>query len=308
MYFFAKENQYSTEQPAFEVFFVILHPVIENNGITFPFFVYVKKSTIEMNRSLPPVVKNILIINVILYLATLMLPTILRRWGVDMRLEDVLGMHYFGSEKFNLLQVVSYMFMHGSVTHILFNMFAVYMFGPIFEQVWGSRKFLFYYLVTGIGAGLVQQLFWYVELGDVFRAMNVAVSTGSAEGLAPFTDQLSHYFRFAGDITQLPVTEVLQMKKDLANALLTIGASGAVFGILLAFGWLFPEQKLFLIFFPVPIKARWFVAGYAVAELFLGVANFAGDSVAHFAHLGGMLFGVMLILYWKKKGKLYSSH
>ena len=100
----------------------------------------------------------------------------------------------------------------------------------------------------------------------------------------------------------------LQMKKELADALLTIGASGAVFGILLAFGWLFPEQKLFLIFFPVPIKARWFVAGYAVAELFLGVANFAGDSVAHFAHLGGMLFGVLLILYWKKKGKLYSSH
>ena len=171
-----------------------------------------------------------------------------------------------------------------------------------FSLTW---KFLFYYLVTGIGAGLVQQLFWYVELGDVFRAMNVAVSSGSAEALAPYSAELSHYFRFSGDIAQMPVTQVLQMKKELADALLTIGASGAVFGILLAFGWLFPEQKLFLIFFPVPIKARWFVAGYAVAELFLGVANFAGDSVAHFAHLGGMIFGVLLILYWRKKGTLY---
>ncbi len=261
-----------------------------------------------MNRYLPPVVKNILIINVILYLATLMLPTILRRWNIDIQLEDVLGMHYFASEKFNLLQLFTYMFMHGSVMHIFFNMFAVYMFGPIFEQVWGSRKFLFYYLVTGVGAGLVQQLFWYIELGDVFRAMNTALSSGSAEALVPFSGELSRYFRFSGDISQIPVTEVLQIKKELSNALLTIGASGAVFGILLAFGWLFPEQKLFLIFFPVPIKARWFVAGYAVAELFLGVASFAGDSVAHFAHLGGMLFGVLLILYWKKKGKLYSSH
>ena len=259
-----------------------------------------------MNRSLPPVVKNILIINVILYLATLMLPTILKRYGIDIRLEDVLGMHYFGSSKFNLLQIVSYMFMHGSVTHILFNMFAVYMFGPIFEQVWGSKKFLFYYLFTGIGAGLIQQLFWYVELGGVFNAMNVAISSGSSQGLVPFTETLSRYFRFSGSLDQMQAVEVLHMKKDLADALLTIGASGAVFGILLAFGWLFPEQKLFLIFFPVPIKARWFVAGYAVAELFLGVANFAGDSVAHFAHLGGMLFGILLILYWKKKGKLYS--
>lgn len=261
-----------------------------------------------MNRYLPPVVKNILIINVILYIATLMLPTILRRWGIEIQLEDVLGMHYFGSGKFNMLQMISYMFMHGSISHIFFNMFAVYMFGPIFEQVWGGKKFLFYYMVTGIGAGLVQQLFWYVELGDVFRAMNEALSSGSSEVLVPFTEKLSHYFRFTGNLAQMPVTEILQMKNSLADGLITIGASGAVFGLLLAFGWLFPEQKLFLIFFPVPIKARWFVAGYAVVELFMGVASFSGDSVAHFAHLGGMLFGILLILYWKKKGTLYSSH
>ena len=220
-------------------------------------------------------------------------------------------MHYFTSEKFNLIQLVTYMFLHApfpNITHIFFNMFALFMFGPILEQVWGSRKFLLFYLITGIGAGLVQQLFWYIDMGGVFSAMDTAISTNSPEALAPHLDELSRYFRFSGAITQMPAADILIMKTELQNALLTVGASGAIFGILLAFGWLFPEQRLFLIFLPIPIKARYFVAGYAVLELFLGVASFRGDSVAHFAHLGGMLFGLILILYWRKKGKLYSQN
>lgn len=263
-----------------------------------------------MNRTLPPVVKNILIINVIMFLAAWMLPSILQRWGMNVRLEDLLGMHYFASGKFNLIQMLTYMFLHApfpNLTHIFFNMFALFMFGPILEQVWGSRKFLIFYLVTGIGAGLVQQLFWYIDLGGVFKAMDMAISTGSSETLVPFAGKLSGYFRFSGDISHLPAADILMMKTELQDALLTVGASGAIFGILLAFGWLFPEQRLFLIFLPIPIKARYFVAGYAVLELFLGVASFKGDSVAHFAHLGGMLFGLLLILYWRKKGKLYSQ-
>ncbi len=265
-----------------------------------------------MNRNLPPVVKNLLYINVIMFLAAWMLPGILTRWNINLSLEDVLGMHYFGSEKFNLVQIVTYMFMHApfpNITHIFFNMFALFIFGPILEQVWGSRKFLIYYLVTGIGAGLVQQLFWFIDLGGMFSAMNTAISTGSSEVLIPFTDKLTRFYSFTGgDVTLLRSADILTMKTTIANSLLTVGASGSIFGILLAFGWLFPEQRLFLMFIPIPIKARYFVAGYAVLELFLGVANFAGDSVAHFAHLGGMLFGVIMILMWRKKGRLYGQN
>lgn len=264
-----------------------------------------------MNRSLPPVVKNLLIINVIMFLASWMMPTILFRWGLDVRLEDLLGMHYFASEKFNLIQILTYMFMHApypNIAHIFFNMFALFMFGPILEHVWGSRKFLIFYLVTGIGAGIVQQVFWHIEMGSLFSAMDVAISTGSIDSLAPYYDTLSRYFRFSGEISQIHTADIMVMKTELQNALLTIGASGAIFGILLAFGWLFPEERLFLIFVPIPIKARYFVAGYAVLELFLGVASFKGDSVAHFAHLGGMLFGILLILYWRQKGRLYVNY
>lgn len=265
-----------------------------------------------MLRNLPPIVKNLLIINVIMFLAAWMLPTILLRWGINVRLEDLLGMHYFASEKFNLIQMVTYMFMHApypNIAHIFFNMFALFMFGPILEHVWGGRKFLIFYMVTGIGAGLIQQLFWYIDMNGLFSAMDTAInsaaSNGTTESLVPYIDQLSRYFRFSGDISRMVPTDVLMMKRELQNSLLTVGASGAIFGILLAFGWLFPEQRLFLIFLPIPIKARYFVAGYAVLELFLGVASFKGDSVAHFAHLGGMLFGLILILMWRKKGNLY---
>ncbi len=262
-----------------------------------------------MFKNLPPVVKNLLIINIIMFLAAYMLPSILQRSGIELSLEDVLGMHYFASNKFNMAQMITYMFMHApfpNISHIFFNMFALFMFGPILEHVWGGRKFLVYYLVTGFGAGLVQQLFWYIDLGGLFSAMNGAIASGSAESLAPFAEKLSHYYRMVGDVTQIPVSHLVDMKVELENHLLTVGASGSVFGLLLAFGWLFPEQRLYLMFIPVPIKARYFVAGYAVVELFLGVANFSGDSVAHFAHIGGMIFGVALILYWRRKGKLYS--
>ncbi|MFV0391359.1 MAG: rhomboid family intramembrane serine protease [Paludibacteraceae bacterium] len=264
-----------------------------------------------MNRNLPPIVKNLLVINFILFLAAWLLPNILRRWGFNIQLEDLLGMHYFGSEKFNIIQVVTYMFMHApfpNISHIFFNMFALFMFGPILEQVWGGRKFLIYYLVSGIGAGLVQQLFWYIDMGSIFSAMDTAISSGNSEALIPYMDKISRYFRISGDISQVQSADILMMKNQLQNSLLTVGASGAIFGILLAFGWLFPEQKLFLLFIPIPIKARYFIAGYAVVELFLGVSSFQGDSVAHFAHLGGMLFGLLLILFWKKKGKLYSQN
>ena len=253
--------------------------------------------------SIPPVVKNLIAINIILWLASLVTPSFFSRWGLNIDLTDILGMHYWASAKFNPAQLVTYMFMHGGFNHIFFNMFGLYMFGGVLEQMWGPKRFLFYYLITGIGAGITQQLFWTVEYNSVITAMSEAISANSGQGLMPFQDTLGKYFSMS-NLAAFDATALLELKKMFLDLPITVGASGSIFGLLLAFGWLFPEAKLMLIFFPVPIKARIFVLIYGVAELFMGVARFSGDSVAHFAHLGGMLFGAILILLWKKKNQL----
>ena len=210
---------------------------------------------------LPTVTKNIIIINGIIWLAQFVL---LRRADID--LSQQFGLHFIKSGQFKIYQLVTYMFLHDpySISHVFFNMFAVFMFGRTLEQIWGSKRFLSYYLVTGIGAGLIQMLVLFLRVQSV-----------------------------------LPV-EMYSMVNSV-----TVGASGAVFGILLAFGMLFPNSQLFIIPFPFPIKAKWFVIGYGLLELLFGVANRTGDNVAHFAHLGGMLFGIFMILYWKKKDRKY---
>ena len=250
--------------------------------------------------SIPPIVKNLIAINLILWLATFALPGIFRRWDLDLDLTDILGMHYWASEKFNIAQMFTYMFMHGGLNHIFFNMFALFMFGGILEHTWGPKRFLFYYIFTGFGAAIVQQLFWTVEYQSLINAMNDAISANSGKSLIPFQEVLSRYFSFS-NLANFDAASIIDMKQMFVNLPVTIGASGSVFGLLLAFGWLFPEERIFLMFIPVPIKARIFVLIYGVAELFLGVARFSGDNVAHFAHLGGMLFGIVLILLWKKK-------
>lgn len=250
--------------------------------------------------STPPVVKNIIAINIILWLATLVTPGLFNRWGLNIDLTDILGLHYWSAAKFNPAQLITYMFMHGSFNHIFFNMFALYMFGGVLEELWGTKRFLFYYLVTGVGAGLIQEVFWSIEYQHVFSAIGNAIASNSSQGLLPYQSVLEKYFK----INNLPAFDaagLIELKQMFMNLPVTIGASGAVFGLLLAFGWLFPEARLMLLFFPIPIKARIFVALYGVAELFMGVAQFSGDNVAHFAHLGGMLFGAILILYWEKR-------
>lgn len=250
--------------------------------------------------NIPVVVKNLIAINFIMWLATLVLPQISGRWGGNIDLTDFLGMHYWAADKFNLAQLITYMFMHGGFGHLFFNMFALYMFGGVLENYWGPKKFLIYYLVTGIGAGIVQQLFWTVEYHSALTAINNAIQNQSGEYLIPYQHVYEKFLRF-GSLTDFTVSDTLKLKSLFLNAPVTIGASGSVFGLLLAFGWMFPEARLMMLFFPVPIRARIFVIIYGVAELFLGVASFSGDSVAHFAHLGGMLFGVIMILFWKKK-------
>lgn len=218
--------------------------------------------------STPPVTKNIIIINVIVFLATL----VATNYGID--LSAYLGLHFFLAKDFNVVQLVTYMFMHGGFTHIFFNMFAVWMFGRILEQTWGAKKFLTFYLICGIGAGLVQeavQYIYYITVLSEYTGVNIGASV-------------------------VPMGTYL-------NMMTTVGASGAVYGILLAFGMTYPNDKLFIFPLPFPIKAKWFVIGYAVIELWSAISNNPSDNVAHFAHLGGMLFGLILILYWKHKKK-----
>lgn len=254
--------------------------------------------------SIPVVVKNLLCINIVVWLADLLLPQILANFSSDFDLSDYLGLHYWASKEFNALQLLSYMFMHASFEHLFFNMFAVYMFGSTLEQQWGGTRFLFYYLLTGFGAGIVQEIIWTIEYQPLLLAIDNAVELNSGAALLPYESQLRRMLSFS-DLRYFEAPQLLHMKELILNAPVTVGASGSVFGLLLAFGWLFPQAELMLLFIPIPIKARLFVALYAIAELFLGVANFSGDNIAHFAHLGGMVFGYFLILYWRKKGKLY---
>lgn len=251
-------------------------------------------------NSIPPVVKNLIAINIILWLATILTPDIFRRWGLAFNLTDILGMHYWASEKFNLVQLLTYIFMHGGFSHLFFNMFALYMFGSVLENHWGHKRFLVYYLITGIGAGIVQQVFWTIEYHQMITAINQAIAANSGEALLSYQPLLERYFRM-NNLMHFNAADLIELKRLYLNLPITVGASGSVFGLLFAFGWLFPDVRLMLLFFPVPIRARLFVFIYGIAELFLGVANFSGDTVAHFAHLGGMMFGFILILIWKKK-------
>lgn len=207
---------------------------------------------------LPTIVKNLLILNVLFFLADITLSA----RGID--LGRWLGLHYPTSTYFYPWQYITYMFMHANFSHLFFNMFALWMFGYALENLWGSKRFLAYYLITGIGAGLIQT----AVLGLELRPLTLAYPP-----------------------------EAIQQHID---TIVTIGASGAVYGILLAFGMCFPNVPIYLYFF-IPIKAKWFVIIYGLIELFAGIGGTA-DGVAHFAHLGGMIFGFFLIRYWKKHG------
>lgn len=209
-------------------------------------------------RNLSTITKHILLINFFVWLFDVML----QRHGIQ--LYDLCGLHYITAANFHWWQPLTYMFMHGGFSHLFCNMFAVLMFGPVLEQSWGERKFLFYYLLCGLGAAAVQEAVWAIHIQSL--------------------------------ISQYDPASVMT---NYANVVVTVGASGAVFGILLAFGWLFPDVPMFILFLPIPIRARIFVIVYALIELFAGFSSIPGDNVAHFAHLGGMLFGLLLLLWWR---------
>lgn len=178
-----------------------------------------------------------------------------------------------------------------SFMHVFSNMFAVFMFGRTLEHLWGSKRFLGYYFITGIGAAFTQMLVIFLRIRFIKSGMSPeAISDVYIHGATLLRQNMNFI-------------DPLQANLNLLLNTVTIGASGAVFGILLAFGVLFPNAALFIIPFPFPIKAKWFVLGYGFIELFFGIANFSGDNVAHFAHLGGMIFGIFAILYWRKKDR-----
>lgn len=246
-------------------------------------------------RGLPPVTKNLIMINLIIWL--FMMISANANPGLYEKIMRFGALHYFTAPDFNPAQLLLYMFMHSAkgLGHIFFNMFALFMFGNILERTLGSGRYLFYYLSCGIGAALVQEgmwaLTWEHSLADIV----------SKQAFVPASVIMS-------EIDQALRTGMgMDVINQFLNALQTIGASGSIFGILLAFGMLFPNAPMYIMFIPVPIKAKWLVLGYGALEVLLGMSEAVGmsDGVAHFAHLGGMIFGFMMIWYWKKKGTLY---
>lgn len=238
---------------------------------------------------MPPVTRNLVLINALIWLVEFLFQSF------GQTLINVLGLHYIASDRFNPAQIITYLFIHDRHTpmHVFFNMFSVWMFGRLLEQMWGSRRFLVFYFVCGIGAGLIQEAVWALTWhsdyisgiaalnGLTTDTMEMIVSKGVSDGDAKWIEAMELY----------------------KSSMVTIGASGAVFGLLLGFAFLFPDMPLYLFFIPVPIKAKWMVIGYAVIEFFLGIN--AQGTIAHFAHLGGLLFALPMLLWWKKKGILH---
>lgn len=224
--------------------------------------------------NIPPVVKNLIIINVIFFIAT-----VLFEHGDSSPLVEWLAIFYPASPHFRIWQIITYMFMHANIGHILFNMFALFIFGPPLEYIMGPKRFLNFYLLTGFGALVLQFMIQGIEVYQIIGSL-----------------------RIPEQVSGISNAQYLTLS-DIYNGPL-LGASGAIFGVMIGFGMLFPNVEMMLLFFPIPIKAKYLIPLYIVFELYSGVRNAKGDSVAHFAHLGGALFGFILIKLWgyKRRG------
>ncbi len=257
-----------------------------------------------------PVVRDLLIINS----AMLLLSWILKPMGID--LVNILGLHYPKSEYFSVYQIFTHMFMHANLIHLLFNMYALWLFGTVLEKLWGSKRFLIYYLVTGFGAAILHTAVSWFEIHKMLVAAQKFFENPDLQSFLAFYNKYPEYFNPKAIAKLLAQWQANPSSSQYANLLIpeinsiiqqrmnipTVGASGAVFGLLLAFGMLFPETPLYIMFVPFPIKAKYFVIGYGLLELINGISNVPGDHIAHFAHLGGMIFGYILIKFWDKRG------
>ncbi len=258
---------------------------------------------------LPLIVKNLLIINGLFFVATIVFQNTLQ---ID--LKDYLALYYPSSEYFRPYQLITHLFMHGNFMHLFSNMFALWMFGAVIENYYGPKKFLIYYIVTGLGAALLHTAVNYIEISQLQNAANAFFSNptpGAFESFvlnevpsiyrSSFSELMSLWnnnpnsIEFKDNAISI-VNELMRVKENIP----TVGASGAVFGVLLAFGMIAPNAMIYIFFF-LPMKAKYFVILYGLFELYSGLQNNPGDNVAHFAHLGGMLFGFLLIKYWRRK-------
>ena len=224
-------------------------------------------------------VKHLIILNVLFFAASSLL-------GLD--LNNVLALYFPENEHFGIWQFVTHMFMHGGFTHILFNMYALWAFGSPLEQMWGRNKFVFFYFSAGLGAGLIYTAVNYFQFNNAFQQL---INSGISS-----TEILSLM-----DITKVYQNETLQKVNEIYN-IPAVGASGAIYGVLVAFGMTFPNAKLALIFLPVPIAAKYFIPVLIALDLFSGVTGFSifGGGIAHFAHVGGAIIGFIIMWYWKK--------
>jgi membrane associated rhomboid family serine protease len=225
-------------------------------------------------RSVPETIKQLIIINIIFYFGSQFLGDLSY---------DILALHYFENDKFIISQLISHMFMHGSPSHILFNMFGLWMFGSPLEQMWGKQKFLFFYFSAGLGAAALQMLVYYIQV----QALYDVVETNSLSLSDPAI--LLNY------MSQNDYNQALSSFNSVM-----VGASGAIYGVLVAFAFSFPNSKLMLLFPPIPIKAKYFVHLLILIDLFFGLSSFSIGSIAHFAHVGGALIGLIMVLYWRK--------
>lgn len=249
---------------------------------------------------LPTVVKNLLIINGLFFLAKIVLAS-------KFDLDAIFGLHYFAASDFHVWQIITYMFMHGDFGHLFFNMFALWMFGASVENAWGERRFLCYYLITGIGAAMIHYLIIYFQIHSSLALIDAFLAAPSVDTFSQLAnvDRINQaaiaqnllYLQAHPSAVMEFVPQMEEFRETFLNSFNIIGASGSVFGLLLAFGMMYPNAEIY-VYFLLPIKAKWFVVIYGALELLYGVLGSA-DGVAHFAHLGGMLFGFLLIMAWR---------
>lgn len=241
-----------------------------------------------MLRNLTPTVRNLIFVNVAIFLGSAIIP------------KDLFALYFFQSSKFHYFQIITYMFLHDGIAHLLFNMFGLYMFGSILERLWGGPRFLFFFFFCGIGGGILHEAIQYFhDYASIRKALELALSN-------PNSDFLMDYFnRFDGSTSinegRLNALGAIEHYKNYTSENPMVGASAGVVGLLMAYAYLFPNSEMFIFPIPIPIKAKYLVMGYAFYELYAGKAAAEGDNVAHFAHLGGMLFAVILLLIWRQK-------
>jgi len=232
----------------------------------------------------PQIIKHLILINIIFFIGTMFSGQLST---------DFLALHYFENDKFFISQIITHMFMHGNTAHLLFNMFGLWMFGSTLANIWGTNKFIFFYISSGIGAALIQMLVYYINIESVMSSL--------AEYGTP-NETIKELFRSGNvntSIFEYIPREILAKAFNDFNSVM-VGASGAIYGVLVAFTFMFPNSKLMLLFPPIPVKAKYLVPIIILGDVFFGFTSASIGPIAHFAHLGGAITGFLMMWYWKK--------